>query len=87
MKVLLDFFGGAAKIFTWFITAVVLPVVAWFLMMRDDVRSLQRDALQSKDQVRKVESRVMDLEHESNLKHTEVIRSLGRIEGELRRIR
>lgn len=87
MRALLDFFGGAAKITTWFMSAIVIPIAAWFIVLRDDVRMLQRDALAGKDYVRIVETRVVDLEKAVEKKNDEIMRSLGRIEGELKRIK
>lgn len=87
MKALMDFFGGAAKILTWFLSAIVIPVTAWFIVLREDVKGLQRDAVAGKDYVRIVETRVYDLEKHVQTSNDEIMRSLGRIEGELKRIR
>lgn len=87
LKGVLEFFGGAAKVFTWFLTAIVIPMTAWFVVLREDVKGLQRDAVASRAYVQLIENRVYSVERDIDQKHNEVLRSLGRIEGELKRIR
>ena len=77
------FFGLVAKfskLISWFITAVVIPVTIWFTVLRYDIQSMKVTTANLQTRMDNNDSMLAQRLEEMN-------RSLGRIEGELKRIK
>jgi hypothetical protein len=76
-------FGALAKfskLISWFITAVVIPVTIWFTVLRYDMQHIKTTTANLQTRMDQTDSLLAQRLEEMN-------RSLGRIEGELKRIK
>ena len=69
-----------SKLISWFITAVVIPVTIWFTVLRYDMQHIKTTTVALEARIESNESILAKSLEEMN-------RSLGRIEGELKRIK
>jgi hypothetical protein len=69
-----------SKLISWFITAVVIPVTIWFTVLRHDIQSMKTTTSNLQTRMDNNDSMLAQRLEEMN-------RSLGRIEGELKRIK
>lgn len=85
MQAFFNFFGGAAKMATWFITAVIIPIVAWATIMRADIETLKKEIFA--EQVSLAEHKKMYAEEQRGTATLlrELKYMIGRIEGKLDR--
>lgn len=88
---------GSAKLLGWFISSVVIPLTIWFTVLRHDVSQVAKDQSVFEAEVRvkfkeiddEFHSRTLQREaRDEHLNNTlgEIQKSIGRVEGELKRI-
>ena len=82
-----ELFTGILKTLSWFIVNLVIPITAWFILLRSDVISLKKAEAETEIRVGIIEENLVKKDELLNLKIEEIIRSLGRIEGEMKRIK
>lgn len=71
----------------WMLTVVVIPMTIWFITLRSDVDSLKKKELQTTEEIRVLSGQVNEFRGSTEKGIQEIARSLGRVEGELRRIK
>jgi Tfp pilus assembly protein PilO len=85
MQAILNFFGGAAKITTWFLTAVVIPIVAWATIMKTDIESLKKDIASEHQMLIDHKKQYAEDQKETASMLRELKYMVGRIEGKIDR--
>jgi len=78
---------GIVKTLSWFVVTLVIPMTVWFMLLRSDVVSLKKVEAQTEMRVGIIEDNLVKKDELLNLKIEEIIRSLGRIEGQMSRIK
>lgn len=86
-EAMLQFFGGAARVLTWFISAVVIPLTVWLTVQRKDVLNLKQNVEANYAQQLRTENEIEIRRSENEKRFDDVMTALGRIEGELKRIK
>jgi hypothetical protein len=71
----------------WFITGIAIPLTVWFLAIRSDVSALQIKQQSTEFQIKTLQRYNQDSDKIIVNKLEEVQRSLGRLEGEIKRIK
>lgn len=84
---ILQFFGGAAKVLVWFISAVVIPLTVWITFQRDEMKTLRKDVNFNYAEQIRFENEIETRRLQDQKRFDEIMVTLGRMEGELKRIR
>jgi hypothetical protein len=79
--------GKIPQLVRWFFTAIVIPLSIWFLALRSDVNALSIKQVNTQSAVKRIEAASVSHNEMVVRKLTEFERSLGRIEGEIKRIK
>jgi hypothetical protein len=96
-EAVLDWLRGSAKLLGWFISSVVIPLTIWFTVLRGDVSQVARDQVEFKTEVRTKFKEIDEEFHNRTVQRDakdqylnntlgEIQKSIGRVEGELKRI-
>jgi hypothetical protein len=80
MLAFLDLIQKSWKFLSWFIFSVVVPVTAWFVLIRHDVSSALEASKTNSE-------RIEEVKEKQDEKFNRIIRELGEIKGELKRIK
>ena len=75
------------KAAVWMLTVVVIPMTVWFIALRSDVDQLKQKEIATKNEILLIAEQVGSLRDSTDKGFQDVSRSLGRVEGELRRIK
>ena len=80
-------FGGFFGLLRWFFAAIVIPVTVWFLALRSDVSALESKVAYNIEAIRSLKVINKDFNQTVIYKLDEMNRSIGRLEGEIKRIK
>lgn len=87
LKAIIESLGGIAKILFWFITAVVIPITIWFLVLKLEVNEAKTNISDLKVRIKEDEETVKSSFKTLDQKLDQIHKDLGQVMGELRRIK